>query len=114
MYSSRSALDAMRTLAQHLDSSLEGVLEAHGFALDELKAGIGGASARFVAEAESGWTLAIHAEGVGMDVELTHPTQESPRILLRLKAGSEGLSLPQAVVTAVSLIGLVEQTAPPA
>ena len=118
MSSNITAVAAMRALTSRIDQTVEGLIDAHGFALTELKATPGLVQAEFQSRAEDpvqAWCLAMTQSTDGsVRVALNKPATGGPTIALDIRIGETGVAtLAEGVALAMSFLAVSEQLAAP-
>ncbi len=108
-----SAIDAMRVLTGQIDQVVQGLVDAHGFGLAEMKAMAGLAQAEFLssaAEPRRRWGLTMtQAVDGSLKVTLRRPVSAAA-ICLDILVGDEGIAgLAEAVALALSFVAVSEQ-----
>lgn len=111
---SKSAIDAMRKLTLQIDQTIEGLMDAHGFTLSQMKATATDAIAEFVgATVDTGdpWHLTMRHPGNGeLAVELAKGNGQAATVSLSVRIGSDDAkTLAEGVGLAISFVAFTEQ-----
>lgn len=110
----KGTIDSMRTLTNLIDSSVDALLESHGFTFTQMQAAERQAQALFQGEPAGAlppWQLTVnHAAGGTTTVSLARTVDERPQISLTVLVGPHCVSsLAEAIGLAVSFALMSDQ-----
>lgn len=110
----QSAIEAMRTLTQHIDQSVESLLDAHAFSFSRMDATTDQAAAYFSRSPSPGltdWHLVMSATAGGRQtVNLSLTAGAERPICLEILVGQGGAeTLAKGTALALSFIAICEQ-----
>jgi hypothetical protein len=110
----KSAIDAMRTLTLQIDQTIEGLVDAHGFTFSQMSATATEAIAQFtgaVGDTGDPWHLTLQQPGNGeLTVILARGNSQARAVTLSIRIGSQDArTLAEGVGLAISFVAFTEQ-----